>query len=70
MRGPLRERRAVFYAIRKRDGKYLSREEEGEPVEWSKDHPLAFRSRELAEDTIRRRLHAARYNLGLRIVRL
>jgi hypothetical protein len=65
-----RERRAHFYAIKKRDGKYLSRADEGELLEWHKDHPLAFHTKAEAEDFVRRHLNAARYNLGLRVVRL
>ena len=65
-----RERRAHFYAIKKRDGKYLARADEGELLEWHKDHPLAFRTKAEAEAFIQRRLFAARYVVGPRVVRL
>lgn len=63
---PRRTRR--FYAIRQRDGRYVSCLDT--PIEWSRTMPLAFSKKRDAQQVVSERLDAAVERLGIKIVRL
>lgn len=63
-----RDRPAVFYAIRQRDGRYVSKL--GRPIEWDETMPLAFRFKKDAQRVVKNRLASAVKTLGIKIVRL
>lgn len=68
MRRPRREPRATFYAIRQRDGRYVSKL--GRPIEWDEKLPLTFRFKKDAQRVVKNRLASAVKTLGIKIVRL